>query len=121
MVVLLVILAQITLEEGHAWHENGFIEQTLAHSQQNTSVVLVVGVKLVAKSGNFLLVTLPVYVNGLKINLSRKRGWLNTPQKTKHIYFFLKYEMAPIVSSIKTGKTLNQKLQLFETFLPSID
>lgn len=59
MVVLLVILAQITLEEGHAWHENGFIEQTLAHSQQNTSVVLVVGVKLVAKSGNFLLVTLP--------------------------------------------------------------
>ena len=25
MVVLLVILAQITLEEGHAWHENGFI------------------------------------------------------------------------------------------------
>ena len=91
MVVLLVILAQITLEEGHAWHENGFIEQTLVHSQQNTSVVLVVvGVKLVAKSGNFLLVTLPVYVNGLKMNLSRKRGWLNTPQKTKHIYFFLK-------------------------------
>ena len=76
MVVLLVILAQITLEEGHAWHENGFIEQTLAHSQQNTSVVLVVGVKLVAKSGNFLLVTLPVYVTSLKINFKENKAYL---------------------------------------------
>ena len=26
MVVLLVILAQITLEEGHTWHEYGFVD-----------------------------------------------------------------------------------------------
>ena len=50
------------------------------------------------------------------MNLSRKRGWLNTPQRTKHIYFFLKIWNGPNCVIDKNRKNFEPKTAAFWNF-----